>query len=150
MSSFNSAITVPAEGLSSQPGGPDPSSSAAPRITTAGHNVKYPLGWAASEAQNFKPVLSHPRRQYKYEKLKTCTEAWPGRQKGRKQETVALSPTWESGTAPPHWGISVTSGREGRRACNLLTCHLIAFMWDSRLESIEYLWTWVRWRKGQW
>ena len=75
MSSFSSAITVPAEGLSSQPGGPDPSSSAAPRITTAGHNVKYPLGWAASEAQNFKPVLSHPRRQYKYEKLKTCTLA---------------------------------------------------------------------------
>lgn len=48
-------------------------------------------------------------------------------------------------------GMSVTSGREGGRACNnVLARCLIVFTWDSRLESVKYLWIWVRWEKGQW
>jgi hypothetical protein len=42
MSSFSSAITVPAEGLSSQPGGPDPSSSAAPELQLLGTKLNTP------------------------------------------------------------------------------------------------------------
>lgn len=68
MSGFSSAITVPAEGLSSQPGGPDPSSSAVPELQLLGTKLNTPWDGQlhiGSEVQAGPPLpLSH----YKYEK----------------------------------------------------------------------------------
>lgn len=93
MSSFRSAITVLAEGLSSQPGGPDPSSSPAPELQLLGTKLNTPWDRQLHIGLEVQAGSPRPLSHYKYEKPKAniCRLGQVDR-RGGEQETVALSP----------------------------------------------------------
>lgn len=75
MSGFSSAITVPAEGLSSQPGGPDPSSSAAPELQLLSAKLNTPWAEQLHRGPDIQASCPLPLSRYKYEKLKARMQA---------------------------------------------------------------------------
>lgn len=61
MNGFNSAITVPAEGLSSQPGGPDPNQLGCPQnYNQRGKPFNTPYGQQLPQAQKPRPRPKSP------------------------------------------------------------------------------------------